>query len=502
VAAKMKSWSDLRARYAAGVWAAPFALLPGFLLSAALGLPSPLEPLAQLIIQLTPIAAANMLLDFFGALARPLALLGALAICLPFAGCCGMLAPGSAPRWRWARWALSGALALAGAGVLALGADDAAGVWPALLAGVCFLPAFWLVRGFRQPAPSLAGRRRALKTLAGAALSAASIATIGAYQFWSSLGQTLLGRGDSPTPLFPFRSPAPRGPGFPVAGLAPEVTPAASFYYNSKNTTDPVIPTDTWELSVGGHVARPFRLTIAQLRTLPRVDQYVTLRCVDNLPDGHLMSNALWSGVPIAALLQRAVPLPGAQAIILHAADAFDEVFPLSYFADDRALLAYGINGETLTRARGAPARAVVPGFYGFKNVKWVESIEVSASFPSGFWEAHGWTASAPHLNARIDIARREGADVLLAGFAFAGAMGVSAVQVQVNEGAWQDAVLNAPALSPFAWVQWRVILPLPHGTYTFTARAIDGAGHLQESTVEPVYPNGATGLDSMQVQL
>src|SRR5579885_3024926 len=252
VAAKMKSWPDLRARYAAGVWAAPFALLPGFLLSAAFGQPSPLEPLAQLIIQLTPVAAANVLLNFFGPLARPLALLGALAICLPFAGCCGMLAPGRAPRWRWTRWALSGALALAGAGVLALGADEAAGVWPALLAGVCFLPAFWLVRGFRQPAPSLAGRRRALKTLAGAALSAASIATIGAYQFWSSLGQSLLGRGDTPTPLFPFRAPASRGPGFPMAGLAPEVTPAASFYYNSKNTTDPVIPTDTWKLSVGG----------------------------------------------------------------------------------------------------------------------------------------------------------------------------------------------------------------------------------------------------------
>ncbi len=500
--AKMKSWSDLRARYTAGVWAAPLALLPGFLFSAALGLPSPLEPLAQFIMRLTPIAAANALLAFFGPLARPLALLGALAICLPFAGCCGMLAPGSAPRWRCARWALSGALALSGAGVLALGADAAAGIWPALLAGVCFLPAFWWVRGLRQPAPSLAGRRRALKMLAGAALSAASIATIGTYQFWSSLGQMLLGRGDAPTLLFPFRAPAPRGPGFPVAGLAPEVTPAASFYYNSKNTTDPVILADGWELSVGGHVARPFRLTFAQLRALPRVDQYVTLRCVDNLPDGQLMSNALWSGVPIAALLRRAGPLPGAQAVILRAADAFDEVFPLSYFADDWALLAYGINGETLTRARGAPVRAVVPGFYGFKNVKWVKSIEVSATVPPGFWEAHGWTASAPHLCARIDVARRQGADVLLAGFAFAGAMGVSAVQVQVNEGAWQDAVLNAPALSPFAWVQWRVVLPLPHGHYTFTARTIDAAGHIQEATAQPVYPNGATGLHCIQVQL
>jgi DMSO/TMAO reductase YedYZ molybdopterin-dependent catalytic subunit len=328
------------------------------------------------------------------------------------------------------------------------------------------------------------------------------MATIGTYQFWSSLGQNLLGLGDTPSRLFPFRAPAPRGPGFPVGGLAPEVTPAASFYYNSKNTTDPVIRADAWKLSVGGQVARPFRLNFAQLQALPRVDHYVTLRCVDNLPDGHLMSNALWSGVPIAALLRRAGPLPGAQAVILHAADTFDEVLPLSYFADDRALLAYGINGETLTRARGAPARAVVPGFYGFKHVKWVQSIEVSASFPRGFWEEHGWTASAPHLNARIDVARREGTEVLLAGFAFAGAAGISATQVQVNGGAWHDAVLNAPALSPFTWVQWRLTLPLPGGTYTFTARAIDAAGYVQESTIQSVYPNGATGLDGVQVQL
>ncbi len=502
MAGKMKSWSDLRARYAAGVWAVPFALLPGFLMSVALGQPSPLEPLAQLIIQLTPVGVANALLTFFGPLARPLALLGALAICLPFGGCCGMLAPENLSRLGAARWVLSGLLALFGAALLGLGAADPVGIWPALLAGACFLPVFWLVRGFRRRPPSQAGRRRALKMLAGAALSAASIATIGTYQFWSSLGQSLLHRGDTPTPLFPFRAPAPRGPGFPVAGLAPEVTPAASFYYNSKNTTDPVIQADQWELSVGGLVARPFRLTFAQLRALPRVDQYVTLRCVDNLPDGQLMSNALWSGVPIAALLRRADPLPGAQAVILRAADAFDEVFPLSYFADDLALLAYGINGETLTRARGAPARAVVPGFYGFKNVKWVQSIEVSVTFPPGFWEQHGWTASAPHLCARIDIARREGAQVLLAGFAFAGSAGISAVQVQVNDGPWQDAVLNVPALSPFAWVQWQVLLPLPPGHYTFTARSIDAAGHFQEAAVQPVYPNGATGLDSMQVQL
>lgn len=499
---KTKSWSNLRERYFTGVWAAPLALLPGFLLSFLLGQPSPLEPLAQVVIQLTPIAAANVLLVFFGPLARPLALLGALAICLPFAGCCGVLAPGGVPRLRMMRWALSETLALAGAGMLALGAASLAGIWPALLAGACFLPAFWLVRAFRQPVTPLAGRRHALKTLAGVALSAASIATIGTYQFWAGLGQSLIGLGDTPTPLFPFHPPAPRSPGFPVVGLAPEVTPAASFYYNSKNTTDPIIRASDWMLSVGGHVAHPFSLTFAQLRALPRLDQYVTLRCVDNLPDGHLMSNALWSGVPIVALLQEANPLPGAQTVILHAADAFDEVFPIGYFADDRALLAYGINGETLTQARGAPARAVVPGYYGFKNVKWVQSIQVSASLPQGFWEQHGWTASAPHLNARIDIARRAGSDVLLAGFAFAGAAGISAVQVQVNGSAWHETILNVPALSPFAWVQWRLTLPLPGGEYTFTARAIDAAGHPQESTAQAVYPNGATGLHSMQVQL
>jgi DMSO/TMAO reductase YedYZ molybdopterin-dependent catalytic subunit len=499
---KTKSRHDLLDRYYAGVWAAPLAFLPGFLLSFALGQPSPLEPLAQLIIQLTPVDAANVLLTLLGPIARPFALLGALAICLPFAGCCGLLAPGDSSRLRGLRWALCGTLALVGAGLLALSANALPGIWPALLAGACFLPAFWLVRRWRRPTPALTGRRRALKTLTGVALSATSIAILGTYQFWSNLGQNLIGLGDVPMPLFPFRAPAPRGPGFPVAGLAPEVTPAASFYYNSKDTTDPVIQSDEWKLNVGGLVAQPFSLTFAQLRALPRVDQYVTLRCVDNPPGGHLMSNALWSGVPIAALLQRAQPLPGAQAVILHAADSFDEVFPMSYFADDRALLAYGINGETLARARGAPARAVVPGYYGFKNVKWVQSIEVSASFPQGFWEEHGWTASAPHLNARIDIARREGANVLLAGFAFAGAVGVSAVQMRVNGGAWHDAVLNAPALSPFAWVQWWLTLPLPEGMYTFAARTIDAAGHVQESTEQPVYPNGATGLDSIQVQL
>ncbi|MGH2515650.1 MAG: molybdopterin-dependent oxidoreductase, partial [Ktedonobacterales bacterium] len=313
---------------------------------------------------------------------------------------------------------------------------------------------------------------------------------------------TALGRGEMVRRLFPFLPPGPRQSGFPVAGVEPEVTPVANFYLLSKNDVDPVIVPEEWTLRIDGAVSQPRTLTYGELLALARTDEYVTLRCVNNTVDGQLMSTALWSGVSLAALLRQAGVDTTAAALMLHAPDAYDETVPLEAALSETTLLAYGMNGETLERRHGGPVRLLVPGYFGFKNVKWIEGITVVRRVEPSYWASRGWTAGPLHSVARIDVAQPTPGGLLAAGVAFTGTRGVRAVQVRLDGGAWQPATLNVPALSGMSWVQWRATLPATRGQHQITARVIDGAGMPQDTVARGVFPGGATGLDTVKVTL
>lgn len=506
-------------RFEQGVWAVPLALAPAFLVAAIASVPTPLEPLAEAIMQRTPVSLVGTLLALLGALSRTFALLGAIAVTLPIGGAIAVIAPptqapdtdeirrsGAVPRWF-----ATAALALLAVQPLIRAAPYPAQAASALVAACCFVPAILIVRRVQsrqhshrnQSAQRGTTTRRAF--MRRAALHGAQLAgfvALASFDLWSGALNIALGRADTLRRLFAYTPPTARSAGFPVPGLAPEVTPVSRFYLLSKNDVDPAIAPEDWILRIDGAVDHPLTLSYEQLLALPRTDQYVTLRCVSNPPNGPLMSNAYWSGVSLSTLLRRASVNPAAVAVEITAPDAYAEVAPLSAALDSAALLAYGMNGETLPRSHGGPVRLVLPGYFGFKNVKWVERITVTRTVPPSYWSDRGWTAALVHSIARIDLATPIDTGLLVAGFAFTGARGVSAVQVRADDGPWQYAGLNVPALSPYTWVQWRMTLPLAHGSHALTARVIDGSGQPQEPATANVYPNGATGLDTIHVSL
>ncbi len=509
------------ARFGSGAWAALLALLAGFIVAALTQVPPPVEPLTEAVMQATPVTIANALLTTLGPLAPPLGLIGGVALILPLAGLLALAAPeeiappagglmGALGRWLGC-WALVVGLALALVAPLAWLAAYPAEAASAWVAGAAFAPALWLVRPWhaRLLAPTRAtgaagaglSRRAALRRLAESGVTLAGFALLGSFNAWAGAVGAALGYSDRVRRLFLYTPPGPRAPGFPVAGVEPEVTPAASFYLVSKNAVDPVVDPATWLLRVGGRVHTPLALTLAELMSMARVDQYVTLRCVDSLPGSHLMSNALWSGVPLAALLERAGVAPGAGAIITHAPDAYQETAPLDVALSPTTLLAYGMNGETLTRRHGGPVRLLIPGYFGFKNVKWVEEIEVASGGVAGYWAERGWKATAVQPVARIDVWRAIPGGALAAGMAYAGAAGVAAVEVQADGGAWTRAVIDPP-LSTMAWAQWRISLPLAPGAHTLVARVIDQRGEIQPPGDGKIFPSGAAGYDSVTITL
>ena len=71
---------------------------------------------------------------------------------------------------------------------------------------------------------------------------------------------------------------------------------------------------------------------------------------------------------------------------------------------EPRTLVAYQLNGAPLDHRHGAPARLLIPGIYGMKNVKWVTRIELLDRDFRGYWQEKGWSdAAVIHTLSRID---------------------------------------------------------------------------------------------------
>src|SRR2546425_1457232 len=138
------NWRGINRRYEAGVWAVPLALFPSFLVSAAFGQPSCIEPIMEIVIAYTPVSLADMVLNLLGPLARPLALVGAIALLMPCGGLLSILAPSLSqpkPGWRARlRWLSVTAIAVAAGIWLGSAATSLISTLAAVLAGVLFVP--------------------------------------------------------------------------------------------------------------------------------------------------------------------------------------------------------------------------------------------------------------------------------------------------------------------------------------------------------------------------
>jgi hypothetical protein len=304
-------------------------------------------------------------------------------------------------------------------------------------------------------------------------------------------------------------APAPGAPslaaGFDVPGLSPEVTANADHYVVSKNFIDPSVDREAWRLKIDGLVGRPLEFTYAQLRALPQVSNYYTLECISNVVGGDLMGTALWTGVRLADLIQLAGPLPGVADAQLSAHDDYVESVPIDRALKRDTLLAFEMNGELLTESHGSPARLLVPGIFGMKNVKWLIQVSLVGDDVKGYWQHRGWSDVAEYKTmSRIDTPKR-GASVAVgeetvAGVAFAGERGIRRVEVSFDDGtSWTDATFKEP-LSPYTWVLWIASWRAAHGASTIFVRATDATGAVQASELHGTVPDGAAGYHSVSV--
>jgi DMSO/TMAO reductase YedYZ molybdopterin-dependent catalytic subunit len=357
-----------------------------------------------------------------------------------------------------------------------------------------------------KEAPVDTGRRWLIARLAGWAAAAAGVAVVAGLLF-----EKRKAASDklpwSATHALPNADASVQ----PAPGTRPEFTQVKDHYRVDIDTVPPHVDERSWRLQIKGLVDEPREYTIDEIRNKPAMVQFVTLECISNPIAGDLISTQRWTGVSLKKLLPEFGLHPEVTHLDIAAVDGYTETVSLEEINnDERIMLTYDWDGLPLPASQGFPLRIYIPDRYGMKQPKWIESLTAVTRGEDGYWVVRGWDREARvKATSVIDTvaveARTTGPDggelVPVGGIAYAGARGISKVEIQVDGGDWRKALLRTP-LSDTTWVIWRYDYPYQKGEHVFVVRCYEKDGTPQIVTPSPAHPSGATGLHSITVKM
>lgn len=139
-----------------------------------------------------------------------------------------------------------------------------------------------------------------------------------------------------------------------------------------------------YRLEVAGLVAKPTTFTFAELKALPKREQITQHYCIQGWS-----GIAKWGGFAMADLLDLVEPVPEARWVVFYSfgegpetpgTGLYYDCHPIANMHHELTILAYEMNGEPLGEVHGAPLRLRDEVELGFKQVKWVQAIELVES--------------------------------------------------------------------------------------------------------------------------
>ena len=299
----------------------------------------------------------------------------------------------------------------------------------------------------------------------------------------------------------------PQGVEGQVRGITPLRTSNSSFYRVDTNLTVPRVSADRWQLEIGGMVDKPMTISYAQLMAMPMIERDITLTCVSNEVGGGYVGGARWQGVRLADLLDRVGVRSGADQLLATAVDGFQIGSPMEVVRDGReAMIAVGMNGRPLPAIHGFPARVVIPGLYGFVSAtKWLTRLTATTYAKDvAYWTERDWATQAPiKMSSRVDTPRPlstiKAGMTAIGGVAWAQRTGIAGVEVSIDDGPWQKAMLG-PDVGLDYWRQWYLPWKATPGRHSFAVRATDRKGVRQLTTRAKPFPNGSSGIQQVVV--
>jgi sulfoxide reductase catalytic subunit YedY len=172
--------------------------------------------------------------------------------------------------------------------------------------------------------------------------------------------------------------------------------------------------TNPWNVEVGGLVNKPATFGLEELLRFPQEERIYRLRCVE----GWSMVIP-WVGFPLAKLLERVEPNARAKYVAFQtlydpkrmpnqATGVLDWPYVEGLRLDEAmhplTLLATGLYGETLPPQDGAPIRLVVPWKYGYKSIKSIVKISLTAEEPPTAWNRYSATEYGFYSNVNPKV--------------------------------------------------------------------------------------------------
>jgi DMSO/TMAO reductase YedYZ molybdopterin-dependent catalytic subunit len=390
-----------------------------------------------------------------------------------------------------------------------------------------------LLRGCQMELKDIS-RRSVLKGGSGALAGLTLLHVTGPERAFGQSGAEVIPWLDQPGP-----NPFPGGVGnlLEWQQLSSWQTPAQNFFFVNHYGPPTSLDESTWRLDIGGLVAHPRSLTLADLKARPRQEVDFALECSGNHGFDFFIGgvgNATWAGARLGPLLEQADLLEHASEVVFWGADSgvltirdnpgvlspgntgtgtpdgsggidltITEQFARSMSVEEAMsrdnLLCYQMNGQPLPPEHGFPLRLIAPGWYGVANVKWLTRIEVIDRRFTGRFMARdyvsiregqrdgkaAWTftnVGRARLKSAPAKVTRTGSRYSIMGAAWGAPIG--GVEVQVDSGNWMTATVDrsTPQRSRrFGWVFWTFDWVAPSiGEHRIRSRAIDLEGNVQ----------------------
>jgi len=320
-------------------------------------------------------------------------------------------------------------------------------------------------------------------------------------------------------------------------------TPNDAFYVRWHLSGIPnAVDLKTWRLNIEGNVKRTIALSLTELiHNFKPVSVAATNQCSGNsrsrlqprVPGAQwgngAMGNAMWTGVPLRELLDRAGIREGSIQVQFRGLETgpgpngfpsslFLKSLDLSNTVIDECVVAYLMNGEPLPMLNGFPIRLVVPGYFATYWTKCLTWIRILATPDENFWMKTGYRVpDTPGGNTTPDEVKSgnvktlpigrfpvrsflvspdgssklvAGMPVALRGIAFSGFGRIARVEISDDDGkTWTPAKLGEDygAYSFRAWdLSWT---PKSAGRYSLVVRATDDNNNVQPD--QPVWNPG-----------
>jgi DMSO/TMAO reductase YedYZ molybdopterin-dependent catalytic subunit len=299
--------------------------------------------------------------------------------------------------------------------------------------------------------------------------------------------------------------------------------PSAKGHFRRDHFDPPLIDAGGFTLELAGTGA-PRRLTLGDLRRLPRRELDVVLECAGHRRDEFepptpglqwgigAVGEARWTGAALADVLGLVGIGPEVTEVALHGADRgscevaagvhrYARSIPLAKALHPDTLLVWEMDGQPLPMGHGAPLRAIVPGWYATDSVKWLERIELLREPFDGPFQAldYRWVDEQhPPPGVRMDelpvhsvITSIDAGAVR--GVAWGGG-GIARVDVRIDDGEWREARIEQGS-GAYARALWSLYLPRP--AHSVAARATDVHGESQPE--QPEWNPGGYRNNSIQ---